>query len=302
MTQPDWKSALRRTRRAAFGRVASLFGATDLDSAFWGELEAHLVAADIGIETTQDLIERLASQARMEGWLRRDQALAGLQAHLLGSLPAPTDPTLPEPPAVIVLVGVNGSGKTTSAARLGHHYQTLGKRVLLAAADTYRAAAAEQLGRWARLLGVGIKTGEPGSDPAAVAYRATERAVQGGIDVLLVDTSGRMQTSHNLMAELGKICRVTGKVVDGAPHHVWLVLDATTGQNAISQAQGFAQAVPVDGVILAKLDSSARGGVCFAIGTTLGLPIEFVGLGEQISDLARFDRRQFVQNLLGPDQ
>lgn len=298
MNDSDWKSALARTRQAAFGRVATLFGASELDDQFWLELEAQLIAADLGIETTQDLLDSLRGRAAEDGWVRRDQALDSLREELTSRFKLGEAQPETEPPQVIILVGVNGSGKTTTVARLAHYYQERGSQVLMAAADTYRAAAVEQLDRWAGRLQVGLEKGEPGGDPAAVVYRAAERAEREGADVLLVDTSGRMQTSHNLMAELEKVCRVSGKVIPGAPHHVWLVLDATTGQNAISQAIGFAEAVPIDGVILAKLDSSARGGAALAIGDALDLPIVFVGTGERIGDLARFDRDQFVEHLI----
>lgn len=298
MNDSDWKSALARTRQAAFGRVASLFGATELDDQFWQELEAQLIAADLGIETTAAMIDALQKRVGAEGWLRRDQALDALRMELTRRFKHGQVDSGSEAPQVIILVGVNGSGKTTTVARLAHYYQERGAQVLMAAADTYRAAAVEQLERWAGRLQVGLEKGQPGGDPAAVVYVAAERAQQESADVLLVDTSGRMQTSHNLMAELEKICRVSGKVIAGAPHHVWLVLDATTGQNAISQARGFAEAVRLDGVILAKLDSSARGGAAVAIGDSLDLPILFVGTGEGIGDLARFDRAQFVEHLI----
>jgi fused signal recognition particle receptor len=197
-------------------------------------------------------------------------------------------------------VGVNGSGKTTSIAKLADRYQREGKRVLLAAADTYRAAASEQLEVWAQRLKVELITGAPGSDPGAVAFDAAQAALSRKADLLIVDTAGRLHTRFNLMEELKKIRRVLGKVVPGAPHHTWLVLDATTGQNALAQAAGFREAVAADGVILAKLDGSAKGGIVFRIRSELGLPIVFVGLGEQSQDLAPFDREKFLDGLLTP--
>ncbi len=197
-----------------------------------------------------------------------------------------------------VLVGVNGSGKTTSAAKLAAVLLRKGKRVLFAAADTYRAAADEQLQRWAERLTVDMVSGKPGSDPAAVAYDAAQAALARKVDALLVDTSGRMHTSHNLMAELQKVCRVTGKVIPGAPHHVVLVLDATTGQNALAQARAFTQAVGVTEILLTKLDGSAKGGMALAVHRSLGLPISYVGLGEGTDDLAPFDAEAYVEALL----
>jgi fused signal recognition particle receptor len=199
---------------------------------------------------------------------------------------------------VVILVGVNGSGKTTAAARLARQWQRQGKRVLLAGADTYRAAAGEQLSVWAERLGIEVIGGEPGADPGSVIYAALQAAQARGVDVVVADTSGRMHTRHNLMAELEKVVRVAGKVVPGAPHQVLLVLDATTGQNGLAQARAFTEAVGVNGVILAKLDTSARGGVALAVADQLNLPILFAGLGEGPEDLVRFQPEAYVEGLL----
>jgi fused signal recognition particle receptor len=201
-------------------------------------------------------------------------------------------------PEVIILIGVNGSGKTTAAARLAHRLKQNGKSILFAAADTYRAAASEQLQQWGARLGVDVVSGQTGSDPGAIVYDATQAAIARSIDVVIVDTSGRMHTQHNLMAELQKVCRVSGKVLEGAPHQVLLVLDGTTGQNGLAQAQAFTKAVDVTGVILAKLDTSAKGGVAFAIADQLHLPITHVGLGEQQEDFAGFNPEAYVEGLL----
>jgi fused signal recognition particle receptor len=199
---------------------------------------------------------------------------------------------------VILLVGVNGSGKTTSAAKLGYRYKQQGKKVLLAPAATFRAAADEQLQVWGELVGLPVVAGQPGGDPGAVTYDAIHSAVARGYDLLLVDTAGRLHTRYNLMEELKKVVRVAGKALPGAPHAVWLVMDATTGQNALQQARAFKEAVQVNGVILAKLDSSARGGMAFAIRRELGLPILFAGLGEKPEDLEPFDPEGFVEGIL----
>jgi fused signal recognition particle receptor len=201
-------------------------------------------------------------------------------------------------PEVILLVGVNGSGKTTSAAKLAYRLTQQGRSVLLAAADTFRAAGAEQLGQWAERLGLDITRGADGSDPAAVAYQAIESAVNRSMDAVVVDTSGRMHTSHNLMAELAKIVRVSGKALPGAPHQTLIVLDATTGQNALAQADAFAQATSATGVVLAKLDSSAKGGIGLAVVEQLNLPICYVGMGEGREDLVPFDPDAYVEGLL----
>jgi fused signal recognition particle receptor len=198
------------------------------------------------------------------------------------------------------MVGVNGSGKTTSIAKLAYRFQREGKRVLLAAADTYRAAATDQLEVWAQRLNLELISGAPNSDPGAVAHDAAQAALARRVDLLIVDTAGRLHTRFNLMEELKKVHRVLGKVIPGAPHHTWLVLDASTGQNALAQAAGFREAVAADGVILAKLDGSAKGGIVFRIRSELGLPVLFVGLGEQPEDLAPFDPQAFLDGILAP--
>jgi fused signal recognition particle receptor len=202
-------------------------------------------------------------------------------------------------PAVILLVGVNGSGKTTSAAKLSQRFKGQGKSILLGAADTFRAAAVDQLQVWGDRLGVDVISGAPESDPGAVAYSAVQAGAARNVDIVLVDTAGRLHTRFNLMEELKKVYRVVGKAMPGAPHAVWLVLDATTGQNALHQARAFKDAVAVTGVILAKLDSSARGGMAFAIQRELGLPILFAGLGEKPEDLTPFDPDAIIEGILG---
>ncbi len=205
---------------------------------------------------------------------------------------------LDQQPAIVLLVGVNGSGKTTTAAKLGKQYSERGKKVLLAAADTYRAAAVDQLQIWGERLNLPVIAGQPNADPGAVAYDAVQAALSRQTDIVFVDTAGRLHTRFNLMEELKKVDRVVGKALPGAPHATWLVLDATTGQNALNQAKAFKEAVKVTGVILAKLDSSARGGMAFAIQREIGLPILYAGLGEKPDDLQRFDREAFVDGLL----
>lgn len=300
MTDRSWRAALERTRRIALGRLSDLFGSSELTPVVWEELETCLVQSDLGAALAAEITAATRKQAAAEGLTRAQGMRRILQERLLSYLSRPSPAVVEVRPLVMVLVGVNGSGKTTSAAKLAARLQAEGRRVLLAAADTYRAAADEQIQQWAARLNVEVILGKPGSDPGAVAYDAAQAAIARGVDVLLVDTSGRMHTSHNLMAELQKICRVTGKLIPGAPHRVVLVLDSTTGQNGVAQARAFMQAVGVTEILLSKLDGSARGGVALAISRQLGLPITYVGLGEGPDDLAPFDPQAYVEALLPP--
>ncbi len=294
-----WKEGLERTRKVAFGRIATLFGATQITGQTWDELEAILIQADLGIETTQAIVASLQKQVTSQGYTRAEELQQCLRQELINRIAPPPEINLTLwHPAVILLVGVNGSGKTTTAAKLGKQYALQGKKVLLAAADTYRAAAVDQLQVWGDRLGLPVIAGQPGSDPGAVTYDAIQAAVSRKMDIVLVDTAGRLHTRFNLMEELKKVHRVSGKALPGAPHATWLVLDATTGQNALQQARAFKEAVKIDGIILAKLDSSAKGGMAFAIQQELGLPILFAGLGEKPEDLQRFDREAFVDGIL----
>jgi fused signal recognition particle receptor len=296
----SWMQALDRTRRAAFGRLSSLLGATELRGETWEEIESLLLQADFGPRLAEEIVALLRKKADAEGITRRAELEQALRDYLGSQLGDPARVEFTESPSVLLIAGVNGSGKTTSIAKLAHRFQREGKRVLLAAADTYRAAASEQLEIWAGRLGLETVGGAPGSDPGAVAHDAAQAALGRGADLLIVDTAGRQHTSYNLMEELKKVRRVLGKVIPGAPHHTWLVLDASTGQNAISQAKAFREAVAADGVILAKLDGSARAGFVFRIRSELGLPVLFVGLGEGPEDLAPFDPAEFVEGILTP--
>ena len=294
-----WKNGLDRTRKAAFGRIASLLGASEIDHDTWDELEAILIQADLGIGPTQSIISSLQKTVRADGLTRADQLQKALRSELLNRLDVP--PVFdfePYQPAVIMLVGVNGSGKTTTTAKLGKLFQMKKKSVLFAAADTFRAAAIDQLQVWGDRLNLPVISGQPNSDPGAVAFDAIQSAIARKIDIVIVDTAGRLHTRYNLMEELKKVNRVCGKALPGAPHAVWLILDATTGQNALIQARSFKQAVDINGIILAKLDSSARGGMTFAIQQELGVPILFAGLGEKMEDMEPFDREKFVDSIL----
>lgn len=300
MQAKSWHQALAQTRRTAIGRLASLLGTSELDSQFWEELEATLIQADFGVKTATELLNDLRQTATRDGYTKATQLYGRLRTLLVQLLEPEGSAIALAEPHIILIVGVNGSGKTTAVARLARWWQLQGKRILLAAADTYRPAAVEQLTAWGHRLDVEVIAGRQGSDPGALVYEACQAALTRGTEIVIADTSGRMHTKHNLMAELQKVHRVTGKVIEGAPHEVLLVLDATTGQNGLSQAQAFTKAVPVTGIILAKLDSSARGGVALSVKRELGLPIKFVGLGEGIEDLAPFDPAQFVEGLLAP--
>lgn len=295
-----WKTGLARTSKAAFGRLAGLLGATEITPDTWDDLEALLIQADLGLETTQSVLQALKAAVKREGLTRAADLQAVLKAELRSRLASPPPEALfTAKPAVILLVGVNGSGKTTTAAKLGQRFQKAGKTLLFGAADTFRAAAVDQLQVWGERLKVEVVSGAPESDPGAVVYSAISAGLARGVDLILIDTAGRLHTRFNLMEELKKVYRVAGKALPGAPHAVWLVLDATTGQNALQQAKSFKEAVQVNGVILSKLDSSARGGMAFAIQRELGLPILFAGLGEKPEDLTPFDPEAFVAGILG---
>ena len=293
-----WKTGLSRSSKAAFGRLANLFGATDINSQTWEELEGLLIQADLGMETTESVLDSLRTAVRLRGLTRALELQSLLETELRQRLDVPPSLNFKSKPSIILLVGVNGSGKTTTAAKLGRRFADDGQRVLLVAADTFRAAAVDQLQVWAERLELPILAGQMGSDPGAVVYDGIQSAISRGYDLVLVDTAGRLHTRYNLMEELKKVQRVAGKALAGAPHAVWLVMDATTGQNAMVQARAFKEAVNVTAVILAKLDSSARGGMVFAIQRELGLPILYAGLGEKAEDLAPFDPHAFVKGIL----
>ncbi len=294
-----WRDGLSKTSRSTFGRLAGLLGATEIKQNTWDELEELLIQADVGIETTTDVISSLQRLVRDRGLTRSDQLGALLKADLRSRLMSPPVLDFFAKPFVILVVGVNGSGKTTTIAKLGQRFLAERKSILFGAADTFRAAAVDQLQVWGDRLRVEVVAGAPESDPGAVAFNAIQAGVARKADIILIDTAGRLHTRFNLMEELKKVHRVVGKALDGAPHAVWLVLDATTGQNALQQARAFKDAVKVNGVILSKLDSSARGGMAFAIQRELGLPILFAGLGEKPEDLQPFDADAFVDGILG---
>ncbi len=293
-----FRSGMAKTRQSFFGRIAQLLGNTELDEDTWDDIEALLIQADLGVRTTGQVLDELKTRVKREGITRADDVRTALKQTLMSLLKVPPPMNISgRPLSIILIVGVNGSGKTTSIAKLANRLNRAGRKVLLAAGDTFRAAAIEQLQTWGQRVGVPVIAGQPGSDPAALVYDATAAAHARGYDILIVDTAGRLHTNFNLMEELAKIKAVSGKVVADAPHEVLLVLDGTTGQNALQQAQKFREMVDITGVIVTKLDSTAKGGMVFAIFTELGLPVHYVGLGEGINDLVLFSPENFVNSL-----
>ncbi len=286
------RSSLGRSRQAIVGRV-SRFDPTDDEA--WEGLEEALIGADVGMAATAALVERLRGRRSVDDL---PAALAEEIATLLGE---PGQLAVGFRPSVVLVVGVNGTGKTTTIGKLAHRLREHGRDVIVAAADTFRAAADEQLEIWARRAGADFVGSARGGDPAAVAYDAIEAAERRGRDVVLVDTAGRLHTQSNLMQELAKVRRVIASRLDGAPHETLLVIDATTGQNGIQQARLFHEAVGVTGVALTKLDGSAKGGIVLPIAVELGLPVKLVGVGEALADLRPFDPRDFADALVAGD-
>jgi fused signal recognition particle receptor len=290
---------LAKTREALGGEIkATLFG--ELDAEAWERLEEALILADVGARTTATIVQTLESVAdtgELSGGAELSERLIDLLARTATVGDARID--IRPRPTVILAVGVNGTGKTTTIGKLAFHLQKeLHRTVLLAAADTFRAAASEQLAGWAERAGCEIVTGPERSDPGAVAFEAIGRAIAEGVDVVIVDTAGRLHTQDDLMGELAKVRRVIARQLEGAPHETLLTIDATTGQNGLRQAQAFAGAAGVTGVVLTKLDGTARGGIALAIAQELELPVKLIGIGESLEDLRPFDAREFAQALV----
>lgn len=293
------RESLTRTRQSVFGQIAGVLGAGDITDETWEDLEALLIQADVGVPTTLDLVDALRERVRRDGLYRADQLVQALKDELRAILGAPPPFGLEDARllTVVMIVGVNGSGKTTTIGKLAHYYKQKGHKIMVAAGDTFRAAAIDQLKIWGERAAVPVIAGQPGGDPAAVAYDAIRATRARGSNLLFIDTAGRLHTKFNLMKELEKVYGVCRKSVHQAPHEVLLVLDAPTGQNALIQAQKFKESVHVTGVVLTKLDSTAKGGMVFAIYRELGVPVRFVGTGERIQDLAPFDADLFVNGL-----
>jgi fused signal recognition particle receptor len=290
---------VKRSKETWFGKIANIFNRDTFGDEVWGELEELLVSADVGVETTSKLLSKVKQRVRTDRLSEVSQIREALKEEMVSllSIPRRANP-IPEqsgePPYIILVVGVNGSGKTTSIAKLAYGLTSQGKRVILAAADTFRAAAIEQLKHWGGKVDVEVIAHQPGGDPGAVAYDAVQAGCSRHAQAVIIDTAGRLHTKFNLMEELKKIKRVVAKHDAAAPHQVLLVMDATTGQNGLAQAKHFTEAVDVTDIFLAKLDGTARGGIIFAICDQLNIPISYIGTGEKLQDMALFDAEVFV--------
>jgi len=294
------KAGIQKTRAGLVERLEdTLAGRKEIDAGLLEELEHTLISADVGVRTATEILERIRQ--------RVDRSLVGdaqelrslIREHLLEVLQGAERPLarVAEPPAVVLVVGVNGTGKTTTIGKLANLYKSEGRSVLLCAADTFRAAAIEQLEIWSQRVGVDLIRQQPGSDPSAVLFDALQAAQARRVDYLIVDTAGRLHTKVNLMAELEKMRRTASRLAPDAPHEVLLVLDATTGQNGLEQARRFTESSGVTGMVITKLDGTAKGGIAIAISRELNLPIRYIGVGEQVGDLLPFDPEQFIASL-----
>ncbi len=290
---------VKRSKETWFGKIANIFNRDTFGDDVWEELEELLVSADVGVETTNKLLSKVRQRVKTDKLPEVSQIREALKEEMVNllNIPRPADLTPEqsrESPHIILVVGVNGSGKTTSIAKLGYGFTSKGKRVILAAADTFRAAAIEQLKHWGGKVDAEVIAHQPGGDPGAVAYDAIQAGCNRHAQVVIIDTAGRLHTKFNLMEELKKIRRVVAKQDASAPHQVILVMDATTGQNGLAQAKYFTEAVGVTGIFLAKLDGTARGGIVFAICDQLNIPISYIGTGEKLKDMTPFDAEVFV--------
>ena len=294
------EKALKRSKETWFSKVARLFDHDTLEEGTWEELEELLIAADVGVDTTAKLIQQVKGRVGRER-LGGQQVRQALKEEMINMLKLNgVEATKPETgaPLVILVIGVNGSGKTTTIAKLAHGFKRDGGKVILAAADTFRAAAIDQLKWWGKQVEAEVIAHQPSADPGAVVFDALQAAKSRSAQVVIIDTAGRLHTKFNLMEELKKIKRVAQRVDASAPHETWLVIDATIGQNSLAQARHFADAVGISGIILAKLDSTAKGGIVLAICDQLKIPVRFIGSGETLDDLAPFEPEAFVEALM----
>lgn len=290
---------LAKTREQFFRRLEGLFASNgELNDEFWEQMEEIFIMADLGYEASEELVSRLRERCRQEKVTSSQGVREVLRQEIKSIFAQPRRISAVNPPEIVLMIGVNGAGKTTTIAKLAYRDRMQGKKVMIAAADTFRAAAIDQLRVWSERVGTLFHAKQPGADPASVAYEAVDRAIKEGVDVLYVDTAGRLQTKVNLMDELTKIRQVIGKKHPGAPHRTVLVLDATTGQNALSQAKLFKESAGVDELILTKLDGTAKGGVAIAVAMQYKLPITFIGLGEKVEDLRPFNGDDYADALL----
>ena len=291
----------RKSRQTWFGRIASIFSRRSFGDEVWEELEELLVSADVGVETTSKLLSKVRQRVKTDRLSEPAQIREALKDEMISLLSVRSSTPLASPSQsvrIILVVGVNGSGKTTSIAKLAYALTSEGQRVVLAAADTFRAAAIDQLKHWGAKVGVEVIAHQAGGDPGAVAYDAVQAGHSRHAQAVIIDTAGRLHTKFNLMEELKKVKRIASKHDPSAPHQVLLVMDATTGQNGLSQARHFSEAVGVTDIFLAKLDGTARGGIVFAVCDELGIPISYIGTGERLEDMAPFDARVFVNAIL----
>ncbi len=296
---------LEKTKESVFRKLSrAVVGKSRVDDEVLDNLEEVLISSDVGVETTLRIIERIENRVSKDKFLNTNELNAILKEEIAALLEENAaglvrgfEDELPAKPYVIMVVGVNGVGKTTTIGKLAHHFSSAGKRVILGAADTFRAAAVDQLNIWANRVNVDIVKQEMGSDPASVAYDTLASAVSGGHDVVIIDTAGRLHNKVNLMNELSKIRRVMQKLVPEAPHEILLVLDGSTGQNAFEQARQFTKATEVNSLALTKLDGTAKGGVVLGISDQFGIPVKYIGIGERVEDLQVFDRKEFVDSL-----
>lgn len=301
-------SGLEKSRSNVFQKLTKVFtGRRRVDEDLMDDLEEALITADVGVDTTMKILERLRKRARFEAYAEIQELYTMLREEIGGLFTedsqgaATVNEPAPGQPRVIMVVGVNGVGKTTSIGKLAWRYNQAGKRVLLGAADTFRAAAIDQLKIWSERAGVDIIAQHMGADPAAVAFDTIEAAVARNSEVVIIDTAGRLHNKRGLMEELTKIRRVMDRIVAGAPHEVLLVLDGSTGQNAVEQAKQFTSATDVTGLVLTKLDGTAKGGVVLAISDQLSIPVRFIGIGEKMEDLQDFEVIEFIDSLLPAD-
>ena len=293
------EQAVKRSKETWFSKITSLFDRGTIEKELWEELEELLIAADVGVDTAAKLIQRTKGRTEKEKLHDPQKVRAALEQEMIVMLTVDkAESVTPTYPQVILVVGVNGSGKTTSIAKLAYGFKRDGKKVILAAADTFRAAAIDQLKWWGNKVGAEVISHQPGADPGAVVFDALQAAKNRGAHAVIIDTAGRLHTKFNLMEELKKIKRVAQKVDTMAPQQTLLVLDATTGQNGLSQARYFTAAVDVSGIVLAKLDGTSRGGIVLAICDQLKIPIQVIGTGETLDDLAPFDPQAFVEAIM----
>jgi fused signal recognition particle receptor len=297
-------ASLEKSRQGIFGQISRLFANDDpITDQLWDDLEEALIQGDVGLETTQYLVNRTIDRVNRYGTKKSREARDMLKAEMVSVLQEHAGRQPPQAkPSIVLVVGVNGAGKTTLIAKLAYRYQhRFGKKVLLAAGDTFRAAATEQLETWAERVGVPCVSIGQGADAAAVVYKAVDAALEQQVDVLIIDTAGRLQAKQNLMQELEKVRNIIARKVPDAPHEVLLVIDATTGQNGVLQAKAFMKSAGVTDVAVTKMDGTAKGGIAFAISQDIERPIRYLGTGEKMSDLALFDAQTFVDSLLGTE-